>query len=233
MKHRSKIWSLTDKDFTELVQSSKTRVEIMEKLGLVVSGGSIQTLNDRLMSLGLFKALHERSLMDRRLQLSALHQQTSIPLEKILVVGSKAHGQTLLHRLVKAGLKSNVCVICGQEPFWNGKPLVLQLDHKNGEHSDNRLENLQIVCPNCHTQTNTFCGKHKSTKIYKCIRCGNTVTKKARLCKKCASDDMRRVKRPELNELLNSVNELGYKGTGRKYGVIDNTIRKWIRYYNK
>lgn len=46
--------------------------------------------------------------------------------------------------------------MCGIGNEWNGKPLTLQLDHINGDHSDNRLENLRILCPNCHSQTSTW-----------------------------------------------------------------------------
>ena len=53
------------------------------------------------------------------------------------------------------------CAICGQAPFWNGSPLVLTLDHKNGKHKDNRKENLRWVCPNCDRQLDTFGYKNK------------------------------------------------------------------------
>lgn len=51
------------------------------------------------------------------------------------------------------------CSICGNTGEWNSKKLVLQLDHINGIHNDNRIENLRLLCPNCHSQTDTFCGK--------------------------------------------------------------------------
>jgi len=53
------------------------------------------------------------------------------------------------------------CSICGQEPFWNGKELTLILDHINGVHTDDRLENLRWVCPNCNYQLDTTNGKNK------------------------------------------------------------------------
>ncbi len=64
-------------------------------------------------------------------------------------------------RLLNAGIFKNVCAECNQGPEWNGKPLVLQLDHVNGISTDHRLENLRILCPHCHSQTETFTGKNK------------------------------------------------------------------------
>lgn len=63
------------------------------------------------------------------------------------------------------GLLKEECVLCGQNNIWNGKKLVLQLDHKNGNNKDNRIENLRILCPNCHTQTETYCRNKKTSKV--------------------------------------------------------------------
>ena len=64
-------------------------------------------------------------------------------------------------RLYSAGIKSNKCEKCGTDS-WNGQPLMCELDHINGNSRDHRLENLQILCPNCHSQTDTFRAKNKS-----------------------------------------------------------------------
>lgn len=80
-----------------------------------------------------------------------------IPLKDILVENSTYQSTKLKKRLVDEEIKQDRCEICGQGNTWNDKLLVLQLDHINGIHTDNRLENLRIVCPNCHTQTDTFC----------------------------------------------------------------------------
>lgn len=85
------------------------------------------------------------------------HDRRAIPLEEVLVKNSKYSRGNLKRRLIVEGLLDNKCYECGCGPEWNGKDLVLQLEHKNGDGLDNRLENLSVLCPNCHSQTKTFC----------------------------------------------------------------------------
>ena len=75
-----------------------------------------------------------------------------IPIEELLVVGRRTSRTHLKARLLTAGLKENCCEECGLRE-WRGKPLSMQLHHKNGDPRDNRLENLALLCPNCHSQT--------------------------------------------------------------------------------
>jgi hypothetical protein len=81
------------------------------------------------------------------------------PLEQILVAGKLTGTIQLKRRLLDAGLLIRVCAICERDE-WNGEPIPLELDHINGDRTDNRLENLRLVCPNCHAQTPTYRGRN-------------------------------------------------------------------------
>jgi hypothetical protein len=82
------------------------------------------------------------------------------PLEIYLVAGRRVNRQHLKARLLTAGLKVDLCERCGINE-WRGEPLSLALHHVNGDGLDNRLENLMLLCPNCHSQTETFSGRKR------------------------------------------------------------------------
>lgn len=83
-----------------------------------------------------------------------------MPLEDLLVAGRTTTNRThLKQRLLKARFKESRCEICGITE-WQGKPLSLQLHHINGDGHDNRLENLELLCANCHSQTDTYGGRN-------------------------------------------------------------------------
>ena len=87
-----------------------------------------------------------------------------VDLADLLVKGKFRNTGNLKKRLFTDMLKQEQCEECGQLPMWNGKKLVLHLDHIDGNASNNLLTNLRILCPNCHTQTHTYCrgqGKQK------------------------------------------------------------------------
>lgn len=84
------------------------------------------------------------------------------------------------------------CSVCNLPPEWNSKALTLQLDHINGDHYDNRVENLRLICPNCHSQTDTFTGRNLRTKQQnECKKCNKLLRTDnvTGLCAECIKED--------------------------------------------
>ena len=140
--------SITDEDFEKIVHSSSTLKEITMRCGYAnYSGASSNIVKRRIEQQGLnFQSTHTPGIQ---------RSDEEIFIENSPVV------QAVLRRRYKEGNYSEYkCSICGQEPIWCGKELVLTLDHINGKNHDDRLENLRWVCPNCDRQLDTFSGRN-------------------------------------------------------------------------
>jgi hypothetical protein len=95
-----------------------------------------------------------------RLRGDVVSRPLAPPLELLLVKGVRRTSYHLKNRLLAAGLKVNRCEICGVAR-WLERPLAMALHHVNGDNTDNRIENLQLLCPHCHSQTESFSGRNK------------------------------------------------------------------------
>lgn len=156
--------------------------------------------------------------------------------DDILIENIDINVSKLRDRLIKENIKKYECECCGLVE-WNGKPIPLQLHHINGNRKDNRLENLQILCPNCHAQTENFSKRKHLSNKNKCLICGCEISSKSKYCKKCYWEEIAKKhlhnydKYTEIVEketLLNDFKELGtFTGVGKKYNVSDNTIKNW------
>jgi hypothetical protein len=233
----------TDAELREAIPASRSWAEALRRLGYCPSGGNWKTLRKRTAELGIptdhfdpYATSRERSRRERT------------PLNEILVEGSTYSRGTLKRRLYEEGLKQPRCELCGQGEIWHGRRMGLILDHANGVRDDNRLENLRVVCPNCAATLDTHCGRNHRDPLVPldCLRCGKSFQPRYRTQRYCSSacgtrwdrkgvkrPGARKVARPPHQRLLDEVEEFGYLAVGRKYGVSDNAIRKWLREYER
>lgn len=212
------------KEFNEIVKESKSFSEVSKKMYGNNFYGNRQTIKKRIIEYSI-----DISHFDFKSNGSDFKNRfNKIPLSEILIVGSTYDTKNLKSRLFNEGLKERKCELCGQDENWYGKHMSLILDHINGINSDHRLENLRIVCPNCNATLSTHGGKNIINKP-KVVR----VKTKKEINRMNISESQRRVKRPPYEQLQNEIKELGFTGTGKKYGVSDNAIRKWIKFYEK
>lgn len=87
--------------------------------------------------------------------------------ENLLSSNNRNVSSNTLKKFLIEEMKIKNCCLCNQKPFWNGKRLVLQLDHIDGDSDNNNINNLRLLCPNCHTQTETFASKGKGSRYRK------------------------------------------------------------------
>ena len=225
------------KQLIQFVNSSTCYKQVLEKLGYRACSGSVQQL--------LRERLRTENISTKHFSAPTGDKITKRTIENTFCKNSTADQKTLRKKYFEGNYTEYKCSICGQEPFWQGKPLTLILDHINGINNDDRFENLRWVCPNCNYQLDTANGrnikrlreagllgeiKHQE---YYCQDCGKELSSKsATRCADCASKASRRVQRPNREELKKLIRTIAFTNIGARFGVADNTIRKWCKAEN-
>lgn len=142
-------------DIETAVQQANSYREVCTLMGVKTIGGAYRKIRNEIIERGLdtshFNPFARYGPREKK------------PLKDICVRGSTFPTSHLRKRLISEGVLEEICAECGTGPEWNNKPLTLQLDHKNGVPDDHRISNLQLLCPNCHTQTGTYCGRNTKT----------------------------------------------------------------------
>lgn len=147
----------TDKNLLEAVKASTSLRQVLQKINLVEAGGNYEQIKKAIKNLGMDTS-HFNGQGWRKGKI--IPTEPLIPLKRILVRESTFQSFKLKRRLFKEGLKLPQCELCGwAETSLDGR-LPLELDHINGNRHDNRLENLRILCPNCHSLQPTHRGKN-------------------------------------------------------------------------
>lgn len=212
---------LTNREvFVAAVESSESITETLQKLGLRAAGGNYKQVHKYCELYGIDSPTATGAIHTRK-----ANEKNTLPDEVIFCRNSNVSRNAVRKRLRKRS--DPICSICKIEE-WLGKPLVVQIDHINGIHNDNRLENLRWLCPNCHSQTETWCSRNKSRgkkEIYRC-GCGNEILKESKNCNSCKATKIDWPSAKELERMLATSN---FSAVGRKLGVSDNAIRKHLR----
>lgn len=149
----------TEEQFIQAVKDSKSIAQVLSKLKIIGAGGNYSTCKKRI----------------KRLNLDTSHflgqgwnkgntPNPPRPIEDYLSNKFPIQSHKFRIRLIKEGYFPYQCCKCKLKE-WLGQPIPLELEHKDGNHDNNSLENLEILCPNCHAQTSTYRGKNQKRRV--------------------------------------------------------------------
>ena len=244
----------TKEDYIKAAQNSFSIAQMCVELGVKPIGGNYQTIKNKIKEYNIDISHFTGRAWNQGKRYRMINKPKS--LEEILKENSPYQSFKLKERLLESGLKERKCECCSNTE-WLGKPIKLELHHINGNHDDNRLENLQLLCPNCHAYTDTYRGRNKiryeekkekivlvtyeekkiKEKIEKpkrfCLSCGKELTNsQTKYCsQECATKSY--TKRIDKEELINALeaNDFNLTKVGKIYNVTANAIKKWCKHY--
>lgn len=159
----------------QFIKESFSIAEVCRKCGWKAIGGNYKTVKRYIKELNIDTS----HFTGKRSNINNIHNRhNEMPIENYLKKDSYIKLNTLKFKLIKEGLKRYECELCKRSK-WNNGQISLEIHHINGDNTDNRIENIQFLCPNCHSQTDNYCGNKnlKIQKRYYCKGCGKEIIK--------------------------------------------------------
>ena len=218
-----------DQQITAAVQANVSIAGVLRTLGRAYVGTNYRWLRNEVRRLGL----NTSHWLGKAHGTSRGCPSKKTPAQVFVADSPESRGlaKKMLRRL---GLIPYRCSICDCSPEWMGRALVLRLDHKNGTRDDHRLENLRFLCPNCDSQTDTFCGRNKRRKKV-CRTCGAPSSSHHLRCRSCAQKSRgphpKKIAWPTPDDLRAQVQASSMRAVAHQLGVSDTAVKKHLRYH--
>jgi len=220
-KTTSPISTIQKEKLIQIINKSKSIRDVLRYFGL--DDGSYRTFYKRVKKDNISLDKLKSTYKERKIY-------NELPNEEVFVKNSSYSRNSIKRKILKYKLLPYICRDCNNEGVWNHKKLSLQLEHINGINDDNRLENLCFLCPNCHSQTQTFAGRKKKREVNNCKICGCVIGVDSLHCRDCnvklriGTQRKFEIDKTELENLINQ--KIPFTKIGKMYGVSDNAIRK-------
>lgn len=163
---KSKLYSYSKEEIKSCIEESTSVTEVMRKLYMRNVGGNRDTFFKVIESYELqseLLSLKQRQIEESKKRIKKIQERRNLTEKELLCENSKAGRDSIKKYIIKNDLIEYKCRDCGNDGCWNNRDIILQLEHINGVHNDNRIDNLCFLCPNCHSQTETFAGRNNKS----------------------------------------------------------------------
>jgi hypothetical protein len=215
----------TKEDIVQAVKNSDSLSDVLRNLGLRVAGSNLRTLKIKIKQYDIdisnftYQKNVIKNFVDRR----------RVPIEVYLSNQKSIGSYVLKNKLIKQGFFQKQCSYC-HLTTWLGRDIPLELHHMDGNHNNNTLENLTILCPNCHAMTEKD-NIRKQTKIVETYcSCGKKICQKSTKCRSCSVlGTKQKITYPHYTTLEKMISNSTMTQIARELGISFNTLKKHMK----